>query len=791
MQVENNLLENEMNEAEINNNPMSENNLSQETSQRETRQSSHSHHRHHSSGSRSVTNQHHRQKSSFETIVAKHLLKIIGILFFLAGLLWLGSMSDTLPFISKLTTNFFTVVEDEEYVIATSKAASTSGVGFIYLIPGILILLFAYLNKLVLKGKTWLSLTSFYVGAGLLYFAHLAEYFYGLFIIVSLPYQSFPIAVAVTLGLAASVMYFTSILQKWQFHIISIAFVYATVILMAIAYGSANHLLFVLIFVFSFLLYLFSGKVSGNTVNTFNAYGALAYIGLFFLRKLFLKLNPDAVWFYVGYATALYVMILVIQIVKPYKGANLVKRYFSYSIIFATTAYYFVTVWFVFYKYDMYSLQWIFAALLTCLNIGLLRLNRTVNPENSHAPFYYAAIFVAAAIVPLAVQVGQLLVYLSMAALFFIVFAKHRHHQFAAIIAVGMLSIAMVMQLVKTVLFYFPAVYFQSEYLPFQPFMVCLITGGAVSIAAFTLNRYFVTIGFNYSQKWFSRTNTGQYIKTLFYASLYMTVFWLFQYLFFSFFNVSEAHLISWYAFHITFLLLLQLFVLERKSWVFKPMLIISIASIMAMPVVINFFAIGLREIALNRGGSATSSFYFHFLTIIPLTALVLVTTSNIKLVYTRFKEHAAVMLLFRIGFFVYLFLAEYDHLTVILNASQHTEHAMIHSNRLLPYTVVFYLTSLVLVLFSFVRDIKLLRQLSLMILFFTTLKVFILDFSSFSPLGKVVSFWLSGGLLLLYSFIYQQLRKFDFDHPTDETHKHSSQHYRQSKAVGENRDNV
>ena len=748
------------------------------SSEREHRSS---HHRHRSgrsaSGQQKKVSQ-SRKKSSFETIVAKHLLKIIGVMFFAGGLLWLFFKSESLPFVTGLISGFFSVVGEEENLSMVADTGVILNMAF-YLVPGIFLLAFAYLNKIVLKGQNLLTLSAFYIGSILLFAAHLTQNFYSVFILGTLIYSNLTIAITVTLLIALSVAYFTSLVHKPWVHLVTIPYVYLTVVFLAIAYGSTNNQIFILIFAFSAVLYYFSGKHTGSTVNTTNAWFAIAYFGLFFLRKLYVKDNADLVWFYVAYVTVLYLLIMLIRIMTPYKGDKIVKRYFGDTIIFGITAFYFITIWYVLRKYDLAHFQWIIALVLTVINYFILQFHRKVTPEQSRAPFYFAAIFVAAAIIPLLVQQGHLVIYASMAALLFITFSKYRDNQFAGLTAVGALSFAMIVQLAKTVLTYYPAVYFESDLLPSQPFIVNLLSGIAVTLAAFLVNHRFVRISFSYSTKWFSRTNTGLYITALFYASLYLTTFWLTQYLFFSAWNVPEAHLIGWYAFHITFLLILQLFVLERKSWVYKPFLWISVASILAMPLVINLFVIELRHIALSIGGATKGSFNFHFYTILPLTALVFITTSNLNAVYKSFKERTTLILLFRIGFFAYLFLAEYDHFTVISSNTLHSGDDIIQSNHYLPFSIVFYLTSLVLVLFSFVRNIKLLRQLSLLVLFFTILKVFVIDFSSFSSTGQVIAFWMTGGLLLLYSFIYQQLRKFNFE--TGSSSKRSSRHRRES----------
>ncbi len=750
----------------------------QETPPEVSQQSRHRHHHRSSSGKRSGSIQ-SKKKSSFETIVAKQLLKIIGVLFFIGGLLWMVLKSDTIPYVSQLFASFFSVVGEENNIAVISDTGAT-GILF-YLFPGILVLAFAYANKFILKGPNWLTLTSFFTGTGLLYIAHIIQIFYSIFITGALLYSTLTLAVAVTLLIATSVVYFTSLVHKPRVHLVSIAFIYLMVIILAIGYGSTNHQLFAFIFIFSALVFIFSGQYSGSTVNTVNAFFAVGYFGLFFLRKLYIKDNPDLVWFYTGYATVLYLLLMMIRILKPYTGNKPVKRYFNHSIIFVVTVFYFATVWYAFRKYNLENWQWLFALLLTIVNYALLLFSQWVRPKQSRSPYYLAAIMVAAAIIPLMVQQSMLVLYASMASLLFIIYGKYRKNQFAALMSVGALSIAMVLQVVKTVIVFYPAVYFESTLLPMQPFMVNMIGGLGLTLASYLVNRLFTSISFSYSHNWFSRTNTGLYITSLLYASLYFTSFWLFQYLFFSVMNVPEAQLLSWYTFHITFLLVLQLFVLEVKSWVYKPFLWISIASIVAMPLVINFFIILLRELALDNRGAALGSFYFHYVTLFSLVVLFIITTSSINTTYYQFKERNTWILLSRIGFFVYLILAEYDHFSVITSGQLHNGNNITEANRYLPYSLVFFLTSFILIVFSFRRNIQLLRIISLLLLFFTVLKVFIIDFSTFSSARQAFSFWVVGGVLLLYSFFYQQLRKTNFK-STSSASESSSRHHRRKR---------
>ncbi len=700
-----------------------------------------------------------KQEHTFETIAASPLLKIAGILLFIAGIAWLLYKSGFLVYINQLAAKLLGGGGGQNAVVTGGDDITA----LLHLLPGILVLGIACMNKYVFKGKPWLTTTSFYAGTGMLYLTYMVDLLYNIYYKGVMPYSTIQISVGVILVIAASVMYFTFVTHKSRVHFATILFIYFAAIILITRNGPNNLSLFAMIIIFTALLYFFSGKTLGSIVNATNAYFAAGYFLLYFLRRLVLQDNSDLIGLYAGSTTALYLAVLLIHILKPYEGKKFHIKYYNDAVIFVITALTLGTILVIFHKYGLTNFQWIFAAILTILSYALLWLKKGINPGPATEPYYFATILVGASILPLLVQHNMFVLYISMMTMLLTFLSLYRKNQFAALLAVGLLSLAMAIFVFRAVAHYYPALYIESKSLPVKPFLEGLILSVAVVLAAYFLKKLFYRVSFTYSRKWFSKSGTGKYISGIYYTAMYLSAFWLFQYLFFFAFNVHAANVVSWCIFHMGFLIALQLVVVSRDSWIHRPILYISAISLAILPAVFILFVTILRRQALSIGGESLGAFYFHFLGAPLMVMLALITAYNFNKIRSRKKQQPAWVALSIVGLFVFLLLAEYDNITVIMGAGT-LEADILKANHHLPFSIIFYLTSLVIMVFSFDRNNKFLGQLSLGLLLLTTIKLFAYDFRSLSATGQAFSFWLSGGFFILYSFLYLRLHKIMFE---------------------------
>ncbi len=699
-------------------------------------------------------------KSAVENIVTTEFLVIIAVLFFVVGMAWIALRSETIPLVSRLIQNFFSVVEDKEHSITTLNPGSSMvnrPSVLLFLLPGILLIAFAIYGLLGRKSHSYAGKLSFYTGTFALYGVQVFFILYALFTRTSLPYSSLVFSVISTLLLTLPVSWLAAKEHKAWVHLVSVFYMLVMVMAMAIAYGITQALLFVMLFVFGASLFLLSGKTRGNLVTNALAWAMMLFYSILFLRKIFLSNDPAYVWFYLGFTLVLFVLVWINQIFNAYHGQTVWKKWFAGFSVYGISFFTAFTIGYALRKAGMGHSVWVFAAGLTLLQFALLAVSERFRPSQHQAVFYYSTLFVAASIVPLAVLRGMPLLYAGILSILLVSYAKRKKQPLAALLSVAILSGGVILMLALMVLRYYPALYLKNNVLSFDLFLFPFLSGLVLVLAARLTYGLFQHISFSYSHKWFSRSGTAHYLFTLYYLSLYISLFWLMQYLYFSVWNLREAQGVVGYFFHLIFLYFVIRYSLKKDHWLYEPFMWLSVISLLAWPLLINLLMIRLREQSMLASGDNVNGFLLTLLAIVPAIMLSWLATEKLKDLYPKLKEGTGLMYAFRFGILFYLLVASFDHLTVLSGSVSHA-HAAITANRHIPYTLAFTLFAFLLMLFSFWKHLRLLRRISLVLIFMVLVKVFVFDFGVLRPVEKALSFWLSGGLLILYSLVYKQL---------------------------------
>ena len=675
-----------------------------------------------------------------------------GVLFLIAGILWMFFKGVLLESFSQLLADFFTTGEDAPWIAGPWWAGDFSSL--LFLLPGVLLLGYAWLNKIIFNGKYSITLIAFYTGTGLLYFT-LITLIVNIYISFTIPFPSLPTGLAIILLLVTQVVYITRIVQKQKVHYASICIFGLSTLLFAY-YFDINWMFLFQLTLFTVILFLFTYNPSVRRVNTINGLFVIVLYGLYFFRKLVIRDQPEMVWSYIGNATFLYILLIAFRIITPLDEKNYLSKIISDLYIFVLAAFYFVTVWYVIQKYEQVWMQGFFALLMTGVNYIFLRFARKIGKGQFTAPLLYITIFTAASIIPLFIQQNHTVLFTGTAAIILIVTAKYLKNKFAGILAATSVTIAFFSLLTKTILAYYTEITYDTTNLSSETFGYKLILGLVVTCSAFLVRYYLRKISYKGTFRWFSKKKTMLILSFMTFSAAYITYFWVFQFVIFSIFHVPEAQIVGWYYYHICFFLLLQGYNPLEKTWVYTFLNILAIASVTILPVLINFLLIDLRELSLTGVPDVKRFFYLHFLFLIPLIALFVRLTTRLRKSFSRSKIKTGMITLLQISFGVYFFLAEFDHLTFLMSTTA-SGMDTIEANQRLAYTLVLFLTTILLLLFSYLQNVKFLGQASIVLLIFCVLKLFFFDFDSMSSFGQALSFWLVGGFLFLYSYLYKR----------------------------------
>jgi uncharacterized membrane protein len=100
------------------------------------------------------------------------------------------------------------------------------------------------------------------------------------------------------------------------------------------------------------------------------------------------------------------------------------------------------------------------------------------------------------------------------------------------------------------------------------------------------------------------------------------------------------------------------------------------------------------------------------------------------------------------------------DAIALIISQS----YDVLQSTQKVGYTILWGITSFLLMLIGMKRKIKFVRIMSLVLFAVTITKLFAYDINNISEGGKIVAFILLGVLLLIISFMYQKVKRLIID---------------------------
>lgn len=125
----------------------------------------------------------------------------------------------------------------------------------------------------------------------------------------------------------------------------------------------------------------------------------------------------------------------------------------------------------------------------------------------------------------------------------------------------------------------------------------------------------------------------------------------------------------------------------------------------------------------------------------------------------THFAQMKPVFNWFTAALVLYLFSAELDHITVLLQWPAQPAETLQHTHRT-GYAILWGLYAFALMFLGLRSKSRNLRIISISVFAITLLKLFIFDLAGLGEGGKIAAFISLGILLLLISFMYQRLKK-------------------------------
>jgi hypothetical protein len=428
-----------------------------------------------------------------------------------------------------------------------------------------------------------------------------------------------------------------------------------------------------------------------------------------------------------------------------------------------------LTTSFVITKFYSSDLLYLVAIGLTIFNILGLYLTEKYVPSTWKLPNQIITLILLALILPLILNHSIILLFTAFLSILLVLFSKNSKNQPSIIFSVLALGIMFLDYLVHWIFDYIPVLFMHNE-IPPSSFVWKGVFSGAIAVFTLLFVNYLLKeIKITYPTSIFNRNLIRRVIKGLSVFALFLLTGWVITISLCTITDTMNTVAPAWFiSGSLFFCMMVQL-----KSQSFSPfrksILLLSFVLIfMYLPLVHLNFIGGINNL-VSFGIYSFSAIWIHY---IALGLFIVLTSVTIVHLFemTAFKRDKSLQrglqTLSLIILFFILF-SEYDNLALLSRTDEFIHKPSVNFaqeitgyGRRLPYSIILLSTSLVVFVLALFRHMIYLRILSIILFFGAIVKMFLYDFSILGNTGRIVLFFVSGFLLIGFSFIYPKLRK-------------------------------
>ena len=210
--------------------------------------------------------------------------------------------------------------------------------------------------------------------------------------------------------------------------------------------------------------------------------------------------------------------------------------------------------------------------------------------------------------------------------------------------------------------------------------------------------------------------------------------------------------------------LLAMLYVIRKLNWnrAFIWFFTIASAGLFIYLVYYNVMVLETRE-AYFYGNSVTlGNFMFHYLAYPFIAGIILLIFKEKDNVFAKNSFWSKAFLWYLTFFIIFIASAELDNIWLLtLKTSNESIYAILRMSHKVGYPILWAISAFVMIVWGINTKIKDYRIIALSLLGLILCKLFFIDVWSMSEGGRIAAFIFLGIILLVISFLYQKLKRF------------------------------
>ncbi len=591
----------------------------------------------------------------------------------------------------------------------------------------------------------------------------------------------------ITLLFAALLLFSVRIHRKEIPRIAGTAF-YVIALLMAGKYGWQIHVLFPMIFVFSALIFYSGIKLGSMVAGKWNFLVCWGFFLIWWVMRMILGGDAGLLWSFFLYGSLFYLLFLYMGAYGQFKGRHKFSNYTEIGLIIANLTVFYLMGIVSLIKFRHMEYAWIFSLGLVAVNFSMLVLASNADKKLQSGPYVFPAMIILSLIIPFYFPASAILLFLAIASCLLLFYSKYSGDKVAVITALLSMALMLLVYFKDWVFQYLPAA-FLGNVLDNPGMMTKGLVAGLVIFPVMIINsRLMKRLHVGFSKEWFSRRSYQSLFKGVNLIVLYLSGFWIVNYVVLVWSKNPDLNFMSWFGYNCLFFLITIPALVSQQSKFIAPAIGFAMFFSLAYPSLIHFTTLDLRNELLLHEHLSRLGFWFHYPVVLLFVAEIIMLEAYMKKAFETNALLVRVFTFYLLFMGLFILLSEYDHFSIWTGLRRGiTIEEIALADRVIPYTfLLLAYSSLILVIGMAIRN-RLLRAAGLIFLLGTLVKILYIDLRALSGTTRSAVLFAVGIIVLTLSFMYPRLKRY-FRHREHETsgvsrrHRHHSHSRSQAK---------
>ncbi len=591
----------------------------------------------------------------------------------------------------------------------------------------------------------------------------------------------------ITVLFAALLLFSVRIHRKEIPRIAGTAF-YVIALLMAGKYGWQIHVLFPMIFVFSALIFYSGIKLGSMVAGKWNFLVCWGFFLIWWVMRMILGGDAGLLWSFFLYGSLFYLLFLYMGAYGQFKGRHKFSNYTEIGLIIANLTVFYLMGIVSLIKFRQMEYAWIFSLGLVAVNFSMLVLASNADKKLQSGPYVFPAMIILSLIIPFYFPASAILLFLAIASCLLLFYSKYSGDKVAVITALLSMALMLLVYFKDWVFQYLPAA-FLGNVLDNPGMMTKGLVAGLVIFPVMIINsRLMKRLHVGFSKEWFSRRSYQSLFKGVNLIVLYLSGFWIVNYVVLVWSKNPDLNFMSWFGYNCLFFLITIPALVSQQSKFIAPAIGFAMFFSLAYPSLIHFTTLDLRNELLLHEHLSRLGFWFHYPVVLLFVAEIIMLEAYMKKAFETNALLVRVFTFYLLFMGLFILLSEYDHFSIWTGLRRGiTIEEIALADRVIPYTfLLLAYSSLILVIGMAIRN-RLLRAAGLIFLLGTLVKILYIDLRALSGTTRSAVLFAVGIIVLTLSFMYPRLKRY-FRHREHETsgvsrrHRHHSHSRSQAK---------